>query len=83
MRAIGLDVHREFCEVAIWEGGEVRSAGRIATKPRGSSCLPKASALVRSRAKNQIHATLMRRAPPPEHSWHPREHSCRCAGSTF
>jgi hypothetical protein len=22
-------------------------------------------------------------AQPPEHSWHPREHSCRCAGSTF
>jgi transposase len=33
VRAIGLDVHLEFCEVAIWEEGEVRSAGRIATKP--------------------------------------------------
>jgi transposase len=33
MRAIGLDVHLEFCEVAIWEGAELRSAGRIATKP--------------------------------------------------
>jgi transposase len=33
MRAIGLDVHLEFCEVAIAEGGELRSAGRIATKP--------------------------------------------------
>jgi hypothetical protein len=33
VRAIGLDVHREFCEVAIAEGGEVRSAGRIETKP--------------------------------------------------
>ena len=33
MRAIGLDVHLEFCEVAIWEEGEVRSAGRIETKP--------------------------------------------------
>ncbi len=33
MRAIGLDVHLEFCEVAISEGGEVRSAGRIETKP--------------------------------------------------
>ena len=27
MRAIGLDVHRDFCEVAIAEDGEVRSAG--------------------------------------------------------
>lgn len=33
MRAIGLDVHLEFCEVAIAEGGAVRSAGRIETKP--------------------------------------------------
>jgi len=33
VRATGLDVHLEFCEVAIAEGGEVRSAGRIETKP--------------------------------------------------
>jgi transposase len=33
MRGIGLDVHRDFCEVAIWEDGELRSAGRIATTP--------------------------------------------------
>ena len=33
MRAIGLDVHLEFCEVAIAEEGEVRSAGRIETSP--------------------------------------------------
>jgi transposase len=33
MRDIGLDVHLEFCEVAIAEDGEVRSAGRIETKP--------------------------------------------------
>ena len=32
-RCIGLDVHREFAEVAIWERGVVRSAGRIATTP--------------------------------------------------
>jgi transposase len=32
-RAIGLDVHRDFCEVAIWEEGVVRSAGRIETSP--------------------------------------------------
>src|SRR5215210_6510119 len=31
MRDIGLDVHRDFCEVAIWEAGELRSAGRIET----------------------------------------------------
>jgi transposase len=32
-RCIGLDVHREFAEVAIWEGGVVRSAGQIKTTP--------------------------------------------------
>ena len=32
-RAIGLDVHRDFCEVAICEAGRVRSAGRIETSP--------------------------------------------------
>ena len=32
MRYIGLDVHREFCEVAILEEGQVRSAGRIRTR---------------------------------------------------
>ena len=33
MRDIGLDVHRDFCEVAISEAGELRSAGRIETTP--------------------------------------------------
>src|SRR5512132_882694 len=32
VRFIGLDVHREFCEVAISEAGKLRSAGRI--RPR-------------------------------------------------
>ena len=32
-RAIGLDVHLQFCEVAIVEAGTVRSAGRIETTP--------------------------------------------------
>ncbi len=34
MRSIGLDIHRDFCEVAIAEGGgEIRSAGRIEMTP--------------------------------------------------
>ncbi|HYU61695.1 MAG TPA: IS110 family transposase [Solirubrobacterales bacterium] len=33
MRSIALDVHPSFCEVAIAEGGEVRSAGRVKTAP--------------------------------------------------
>ncbi len=33
MRAIGLDVHRDFCEVAVVEEARVSSAGRIETTP--------------------------------------------------
>jgi len=33
MRFIGLDVHRDFCEVAISEGGKARSAGRVKSSP--------------------------------------------------
>jgi transposase len=32
-RAVGLDLHRDFCEVAICEDGVVRSAGRVKTTP--------------------------------------------------
>lgn len=32
-RAIGVDLHRDFCEVAISEEGVVRSAGRVKTTP--------------------------------------------------
>jgi hypothetical protein len=31
--AIGLDVHRDFCVVAICEDGVVRSAGRVPSTP--------------------------------------------------
>jgi len=33
VREIGLDVHRDFCEVALAEGGEIHFAGRIQTTP--------------------------------------------------
>jgi Transposase len=33
MRSIGLDVHRDFCEVAISDGGRARSAGRVPSTP--------------------------------------------------
>ena len=33
MRAVALDVHRDFCEVAIVAEGRLRSAGRIQTRP--------------------------------------------------
>src|SRR6266542_2357068 len=35
MRFIALDVHRDFSEVAIAEGGQVRLAGRVETTPAG------------------------------------------------
>ncbi len=34
MRSIGIDVHRDFCQVAINEGGQTRKAGRIAADPQ-------------------------------------------------
>jgi transposase len=38
-RAIGLDLHRDFCEVAICEAGVVRSAGRVKMAPDGLEAL--------------------------------------------
>ena len=32
-RAIGLDVHRDFCVVAVCEDGKVRSVGRVPSTP--------------------------------------------------
>ena len=45
-RAIGLDVHRDFCVVAICEDGEVRSVGRVPATPDGLELL--AQSLVES-----------------------------------
>lgn len=33
MRSFGIDVHRDFCEVALVEDGRLRHVGRIATSP--------------------------------------------------
>ena len=38
-RAVGLDVHRDFCELAICEDGRVRSAGRVESTPEALSVL--------------------------------------------
>jgi len=35
VRAVALDVHRDFCEVAIVAEGRLRSAGRIQARPEG------------------------------------------------
>jgi transposase len=39
VRFVGLDVHRDFCEIAICEGGRVRSGGRVPTSPEGLQIL--------------------------------------------
>ena len=39
MRFIGLDVHLDFCEIAICEAGRVRSGGRVASTPEGLQML--------------------------------------------
>src|SRR5829696_8195162 len=38
-RAIGLDVHRDFCVVAICEDGQVRSGARVPSTPEGLGVL--------------------------------------------
>ena len=47
-RAIGLDVHRDFCVVAICEEGVVRSAGRVPSTPEGLEAVGGESAGERS-----------------------------------
>src|SRR5918999_4843917 len=39
VRFVGLDVHRDFCEIAICEAGRVRSGGRVPTSPEGLQIL--------------------------------------------
>jgi len=39
LRFIGLDVHLDFCEIAICENGRVRSAGRVPSSPAGIDLL--------------------------------------------
>jgi hypothetical protein len=38
-RGIGLDVHRDFCVVAVCEDGKVRSGGRVPSTPEGLRAL--------------------------------------------
>src|SRR3954471_24713091 len=45
-RAIGLDVHRDFCVVAICEDGQVRSSARVPSTPEALRLL--AQSLVKS-----------------------------------
>jgi transposase len=38
-RAVGVDVHRDFCVIAICEDGKVRSGGRVPSTPEGLATL--------------------------------------------
>jgi hypothetical protein len=38
-REVGIDLHRDFCEIAICEDGVVRSAGRVKTTPEALEVL--------------------------------------------
>ena len=38
-RAIGLDVHRDFCVVAICEDGQLRTGARVPSTPEGLAVL--------------------------------------------
>jgi transposase len=44
LRFIGLDVHLDFCEIAICEDGKVRSAGRVPSSPEGIAILARSLA---------------------------------------
>ena len=52
-RAIGLDVHRGFCVVAICEDGKVRSAGRVPSTSEGLAMLTE-SLLVSDRVALEV-----------------------------
>ena len=43
VRAVGLDIHRGFCDVAIHEGGQTRSAGRSRQRRSRWNCLRRVS----------------------------------------
>jgi transposase len=65
MRWVGLDVHRDFCEVAIVEQGRVRSAGRVPTTPEaltlfGESLGPAAEIVLEATANALPIARLLR-----------------------
>jgi transposase len=65
MRWVGLDVHRDFCEVAIVEQGRVRSAGRVPTTPEaltlfGESLGPAAEVALEATANALPIARLLR-----------------------
>lgn len=82
-RCIGLDVHRDFAQVAIWEKGRVTDAGRVPTSPEG---LREFTKTLRRSDRVALEATMNTAAstptPPPraEEDQSPF-HSCRASVS--
>ncbi|HKH14796.1 MAG TPA: transposase [Solirubrobacterales bacterium] len=65
VRDIALDIHIDFCEVAIAEGGEVRPAGRIETTPDEIELFAQASAqTIGSRSRSPATPEIKRLIEP-------------------
>ncbi|MGH2886404.1 MAG: hypothetical protein ACRDPA_27515 [Solirubrobacteraceae bacterium] len=67
-RAIGLDVHRDFCVVAICEDAKLRTGGKVPSTPEGLVTL--AESLL---STDRFVATAAGRHGPP---WRPRPGGC-------
>ena len=63
-RAIGLDVHRDFCVAAICEDGQVRSGARVPSTPEGLTLLAQSLLEVGSRGAGGHRQLLGGRADP-------------------
>ena len=65
-RCIGLDVHREFAQIAVWENGRVRQAGQIGlTADALRAFCDSLTARMRSRSKRRATRTRSSRLIEP------------------
>ena len=72
-RAIGLDVHRDFCVVAICEDGRVRSGARVPSTPEGVRTLGESlTSSLRTRPRRRFSSPCRRRASLTVVFPHPR-----------
>jgi hypothetical protein len=82
VRFIGLDVHRDWCDFAIYQDGSVRSCGRVATAPEQLELFAQSLGPGRSRRAGddrqraehrQDHRTARRRGVGRRHAQRPRD----------
>ena len=69
-RCIGLDLHRDFAQVAIWQEGLVRQAGRIDTTPEAlrlfaGSLAPTDEVALEATGNTHAIVRLLEGGPPP------------------